>query len=789
MDRERLERRVLVLAPTTKDAELTQSHLGHAGIDCECYSRLEQLCRQLSAGAGTIILAEEAIVQDINDGLAHWLRGQPPWSDLPILLLAQWGADSATVANVMDHLGNVTVLERPIRLAALISAVRSALRARGRQYQIRDHVAERERGIQAQAFLASIVASSDDAIVSKTLEGKILTWNAGAQRVFGYSAQEAIGQPITLVIPPEKYDEEQSILQRLRRGEPIEHFETVRITKEGRRIDVALTLSPVRDSHGKVIAASKVGRDITQAKRAAEQLRAVQEQLKVVTDNMAVAVARCSRDLRYLWISPGWTSWFGLGPNDVVGMRILDIVGPEAFALIRPHIDRALNGERAEFETLIPYERLGPRWVKAAYVPTRDHMGRTDGWVAVTTDITAYREMEAALRDADRRKDEFLAVLAHELRNPLAPIRNSLHILRKNHADSATSQKLSEMIERQVNHMVRLVDDLLDVSRITRGKIELRKEPTELATVVNVAVETSRPFIDAAGHQLTISVPPDPLIITGDQVRLIQAVANLLNNAAKYTDACGQIWLTVRHHHNRVTISVRDSGIGIPKEMLPRVFDMFTQVENHADRSRGGLGIGLTLAKSLVEMHGGTVTAYSEGLDQGSEFVIDLPLSVATSNNGTTRLAGQKSAGLAPQRVLVVDDNRDVADSMGMLLKLLGADVHVVYSGAEALQALDVYRPAVVLMDIGMPEMDGLEVARRIRQQPQYADLKLISLTGWGQEEDRLRSQNAGFDHHLVKPVAVGALEALLTIPDAIADGQVGALSAELNRPPSAALD
>jgi signal transduction histidine kinase/ActR/RegA family two-component response regulator len=470
-------------------------------------------------------------------------------------------------------------------------------------------------------------------------------------------------------------------------------------------------------------------------------------------------------------------------------MRIPEVVGPEAFALLRPHIDRALNGERAEFEMLIPYERLGPRWVKAAYVPTRDHLGRTDGWVAVTTDITAYREMESALRDADRRKDEFLAVLAHELRNPLAPIRNSLHILRLSHADNPASQQLNEMIERQVNHMVRLVDDLLDVSRITRGKIELHKEPTDIAAVVNCAVETSRPLIDSGGHQLSISLPPDPFIITGDQVRLIQAVANLLNNAAKYTDAGGQIWLTVGRDHDRVTISVRDSGIGIPKDMLPRVFDMFTQVESHAGRSHGGLGIGLTLVKSLIELHGGTVTAHSEGLDRGSEFVIKLPVQVEHTNNGKTRPVDQTSAGLTPRRVMVVDDNRDVAESMGMLLKLLGADVHVVYSGAEALQALDAYRPSVVLMDIGMPGIDGLEVARRIRQQPQFADLKLISLTGWGQEEDRLRSQSAGFDYHLVKPVSVNTLETLLADTEAIADGPVRAPSAKFNQVPTATLD
>ena len=631
------ERRLVVLAPTRKDGALTQSVLEKAGVSCVCCTDLDQACRELDAGAGALLLSEEAFAAQHDRCLIEWLARQPPWSDLPVLVLARTGATSAAVGAAIDLIGNVTVLERPMRVSAFVTAVRTALRARERQYQMRDYFAEREASLRAQALLAAIVASSDDAIVSKTLEGNILTWNIGAERLFGYSAAEVIGRPITLIIPPERQDEEPRLLERLRRGERIEHFETVRVTKDGRHIDVALTVSPVRDSTGRIIAASKVARDITQRK------------------------------------------------------------------------------------------------------------------------LT-----EAALREADRRKDEFLAILAHELRNPLAPIRNSLHLLRLIGQPDQEATELTELMERQVNHMVRLVDDLLEVSRITRGKIELRRELVEVAAVVRSAVETSRPLIEAAGHELVLSLPSEPLALHGDPVRLAQIFANLLNNAAKYTDAGGRITFTVRRDAEWVAISVRDTGMGITPEMLPRVFELFRQIERHAGHAQGGLGIGLTLVKSLVEMHGGSVEASSAGIGQGSEFVVRLPLARAEWSADVPKTTISAPLAFSPKRVLVVDDNRDAAESLGMLLKTLGANVEVVFSGAEALDVLESYRPAVVLLDIGMPGMDGYEVARRIRQQPGFQDVTLIALTGWGQDKDRHRSQKAGFNYHLTKPANVSVLETLL---------------------------
>jgi CheY-like chemotaxis protein len=310
--------------------------------------------------------------------------------------------------------------------------------------------------------------------------------------------------------------------------------------------------------------------------------------------------------------------------------------------------------------------------------------------------------------------------------------------------------------------MVRLVDDLLEVSRITRGKIELRLELVDVAGIVRTAIETSQPLITAAGHQLAVSLPPEPLTVNADPVRLSQVISNLLNNSAKYTEPGGQIWLTVRRESKGVAICVRDSGIGIAPETLPDVFELFTQVDRQSGRAQGGLGIGLTLVKSLTEMHGGEVSASSPGLGQGSEFIVRLPLAARQTGTSAPRPEDRPRSGVAPQRVLVVDDNRDAAMSMSMLLKCLGSDVRVALNGAEALEAITQYKPAIILLDIGMPGMDGYEVARRIREQTDFDDVTLIALTGWGQDEDRRRSQSAGFDHHLTKPADISALKALL---------------------------
>jgi signal transduction histidine kinase/ActR/RegA family two-component response regulator len=394
--------------------------------------------------------------------------------------------------------------------------------------------------------------------------------------------------------------------------------------------------------------------------------------------------------------------------------------------------------------------------------PVRDSSNAIVGASKVARDITDRRQIEAALRDADRRKDEFLATLAHELRNPLAPIRNSLHILRVTSSTDHAVTRVREILERQVNHMVRLVDDLMDISRITRGKVELRREPIELAAVIGSAVETSKPLIDAAGQDLVLNISPEPMPLMADPVRLAQVFSNLLNNSSKYSDARATIWVRARPIDGEVVVSVRDSGVGIAADMLPRVFDMFEQAATALPRARGGLGIGLTLVRSLVQLHGGTVEALSAGIGQGSEFMVRLPLSPVERNQPSTGTTDEHAAGLVDLRVLVVDDDRDAADSLGNMLKCLGAEASVTYSGAAALDAFDDFHPHVALLDIGMPGIDGYELARRIRSQRRHRDIALIALSGWGGDEDKRRSLEAGFDYHLIKPPDVDALKALV---------------------------
>ena len=371
---------------------------------------------------------------------------------------------------------------------------------------------------------------------------------------------------------------------------------------------------------------------------------------------------------------------------------------------------------------------------------------------------------ERALRDADHRKDEFLATLAHELRNPLAPIRNAARLMRMEPAEAA-ARDAPAVIERQISHLSRLVEDLLDVSRISRGKIELRLDTVDLVEVLRTAVETSEPLLRERRHRLALELPLEPVGILADATRLAQVVSNLLNNAAKYTPPGGQIALSARRAHGEVTIRVQDTGIGIDPVLLPNIFDMFVQADNRIERETGGLGIGLTLVRHFVEMHHGKVSAEAAA-GGGTEFVVTLPAPDTVTPRASARPPGSRSAPVEAGnlRILVVDDNRDNADSIGVILRLLGHDVTIAYSGADALERFVEPLPEVALLDIGMPLMNGYEVARRMRASPRGRDVLLVAITGWGQESDRKRSRAAGFDHHLVKPME---LEHLIPLLDA----------------------
>lgn len=502
-------------------------------------------------------------------------------------------------------------------------------------------ISERRRAEKTQATLAAIIESSDDAIVSKDLNGRIMTWNLGAERLFGYREDEVVGQPITLIIPPDRIDEEAEILRRIRNGERLEHSETVRLRKDGSQVEISLTVSPVKAADGSIIGASKIARDITER-----------------------------------------------------------------------------------------------------------------------------RTMERQLREADRQKDNFIAILAHELRNPLSPIQNAIKTLQLERPDDRELIYYCDLIEKETTQINRLLGDLLDSSRITQGKLSLQKERIDLTSAVNRAVEASRPAIDEVGHHLTVDLSSQSLIVEADPMRLAQVFSNLLNNAAKFTESGGDIRVTTERQDNQAVVRIRDSGIGIAPELMPKIFEMFVQGETVMERRHGGLGLGLTLARDIVQLHGGKIEAKSDGPGNGSEFVVSLPIAALPRPVETGRSAAIKmAAGSPPRRIVIVDDSKNQVLSLERLFKRMGHDVRVAYDAAGAVRVMEEFLPDFALIDIGLPGVNGYDLARRLREQAQFRSVTLIAQTGWGREEDRNQARAAGFDYHLVKPIDHQRLAEILTNP------------------------
>jgi len=673
-----------------------------------------------------------------------------------------------------------------------------------------------------QALLAAIVESSDDAIVSKTLDGRIRSWNAGAMRLFGYTAEEVIGKPITIIIPPELHEEEHGILAKLQRGERIDHFETTRVTRDGRRIPISLSVSPVRDSRGVVIGASKVARDISERKRAEQALRESERLLAAEADALVKLNESSSRLWRSRTLQEGLEVMLAavieLLGADKGNVQLLEGRGKDGVLRIAAQrgfqpdflehyrevsaddecaCGRALrSGQRiiiedveaeaslraparaADYRSVVTTPLIGgdgkPLGMLSAHFrsvhrPGERELRRLDLYTLQASDFIQRCRMEQALRhnqealhEADRRKDEFLALLAHELRNPLAPIRYALATSRKAGRTLEQQKRAEEVIERQVAHMSRLLDDLLEVSRITHGTLELKKSRTELTVVLGAAIEAARPILDSRHHTLSLDLPKQTVRLEADPVRLAQVFSNLLINAAKYTDAGGSIELRATREESAVVVAVRDNGIGISADMMPRLFTLFSQAHTALGRSEGGLGVGLALARGLVALHGGRVEARSDGPGRGSEFIVRLPTGVPALEVSQVDVRADGPATDAGLKILVVDDSQDAADTCATVLELSGHEVQTAYSGRRALELARTFRPHALLLDIGLPDVNGYELARTIRAAPWGGGMVLIAVTGWGQGKDRRRALEAGFDHHLTKPIAAETLESLL---------------------------
>jgi PAS domain S-box-containing protein len=502
-----------------------------------------------------------------------------------------------------------------------------------------------------------------------------------------------------------------------------------------------------------------VSTDVTERKQAEAALAARTDELHQTFNATATGLTRCSRNLHYIAANPAYAEIAGVPLRQIIGRPIIDVMGRGGFEKIRPYVERVLGGESVEYETPVPFSRGGTRMLHVAYVPWREADGSVSGWIASVTDVTARHEAEEKLKAASRHKDEFLAMLAHELRNPLAPIRNASELLERSLGRHPEARVPLAILYRQTRQLTRLVDDLLDVARISEGQINLKKETIDIGAVLDQAVETIQPLVQEKLHRLKIRKPFSPVYVNGDLARLVQSLGNILHNAAKYTDPGGEIEVDVEESNGGVTIAVRDSGSGIAPDLLPTVFDLFVQSRRTLDRSEGGLGIGLTVVKQLIQLHGGSVSADSAGVGRGTTVTAHLP----TVQPASAPDRENAPSTAPPRRILVVDDNEDAANSLAMMLQREGHDVSTAYSASGCLSAAEQMKPEVVFLDIGLPQMDGHEVARRLRAQYGSACPCLIALTGYGQPEDRARALTAGCAAHLTKPIDSQQLQQVLS--------------------------
>lgn len=637
-------------------------------------------------------------------------------------------------------------------------------------------VTEQRRAEAAQARLATIVETSGDAITSMSLDGTILTWNAGAERLFGYTAAEVIGKKIELILPPERSSEERDILDRVRTGEVVGPYDTIRRTKAGGQVEVSVTASPIRDASGQVIGVSKVDRDIgarlsvERALRASEQeLRTARARERAYLDHLPVGVWFANERGEIVYgnevVKKTWGGSRMVGRDEYEEYEAYwhgtdRRIGRDDWAL-----SRALRGDSSVGEVIDIVAFDGRRrTVLNSAVPVLGENDEVVGAVVMNLEITELKRAEAALKEADRRKDEFLAALAHELRNPLAAVDSATDLLVR--ARRLSPEQLDEVgatIRRQVSMMTRLVDDLLDVSRITRGTLELRRDRVGLAQVVEEAAAAVLPWVERERHNLEIDLPDEPVVVDGDALRLVQVLTNLLNNACAYTDPGGRIEILVRREGDEAVIDVRDSGVGIPVEELDKVFEMFTRLASFRD-GHPGLGVGLTLSRQIVEMHGGRISAHSEGPGRGATFTIRLPAPVGQGAPAEPAPAVEpaETEQAERRRILVVDDNADVADMLAILLEVRGHEVRTAYDGRSAITETEAFQPDAVLLDLGLPDLDGVMVCKAIRSQPWGRETLVVALSGWGQEEDKRRTTEAGFDAHLTKPARIEQVTELL---------------------------
>jgi PAS domain S-box-containing protein len=640
--------------------------------------------------------------------------------------------------------------------------------------------------------LAAIVESSDDAIISKRLEGTITSWNRSAERIFGYSAEEAVGRPITILIPAERLDEEVQIMARLRRGERIDHYETVRATKDGRLIDISLTISPIKDGAGKIIGASKIARDITDRKRTEKALHESREWLRVSLSSIGDAVIATDARGCLAFMNPVAETLTGWPHEEALGAalpRVFNIINEETRLPVENPVTRVLaDGVIVGLANHTVLISKGGRElpIDDSGAPIRDDKGAILGAILVFRDVTERRQIErdraellAREREAreraeraNRLKDEFLATISHELRTPLTSILGWARMLRNGTLDEQRTAQALETIERNAKSQAQLIQDLLDVSRIVTGKLRLTLAPLYPAVVIAAAIDAVRPIAEVKGVRLRTVLEQSAGPVYGDAERLQQVIWNLLSNAIKFTDRSGTVTISLEVNGAFIEIKVTDTGKGIKPEFLPYVFDRFTQADSSISRSHGGLGMGLAIARSIVDLHGGVIEARSAGMAAGSTFTVRLPITdretlaaaAPSSRPSSGEVAAPKPTELKGLRVLVVDDDVDTCDMLKTLLEDCGAEVLTVTSAAQALSAMGSFRPELLIADIGIPDENGYDLIRKVRarEASSFGKIPAIALTAFARVEDRMKALSAGYQMHVPKPIEPDELIAIV---------------------------
>lgn len=632
--------------------------------------------------------------------------------------------------------------------------------------------AEEELRRQREWFEVTL-SSIGDAVITTDTRGNVTFLNPMAEMMTGWKTSEASGHSVETVFNVINEESRQRarnpIDTVLREGVAVALTNhTALISRDGTERGIEDSAAPIRDATGKVTGAVMVFHDVTERRRAEIALRDSEERYRVLFSSLPMAVFVCDENGVIQYFNRRAVELWGRAPACGVeqywGSLKLFLPDGTLLPLAQSPIVTVLGAgdPQKNIELLIERPNGSRIPVVANFAALKDS-GKIVGAVTAFDDISDRKRAEEALKETDRKKDQFLAILAHELRNPLVPIRNGLQILKLDGNNPVVAERARSIMDQALNHMVRLVDDLLDASRITTGKLKLRKERVELGSVVQSALDSTRPVIEEQRQQLNVNLPPTPIMIEADPTRLAQVLSNLLNNAAKYSQAGAEITLTVQSQADQVIIRVADKGIGIPLDQLPRIFEVFAQVEATVEMSRGGLGIGLSLVRGLVEMHGGTIAAYSNGAGTGSEFVVRLPMLGSQPATQTAASESRRESSDKRYRILVVDDNQLSCKSTAMFLGMMGHELATARDGIEGIERARAFRPNVILLDIGLPQMNGYETARRIREQPWGKNIVLIAVTGYGQEEDRRRSVEAGFDYHIVKPLNIVELEKKLS--------------------------